>query len=195
MGSVRVGANLARAPISSTTEGPRAYVPLPLVRWHPGRVSDQRAWAISLTILATEAEADSDASAYRASRVLCAEPEHQGPCPTPWSITRIAVDDLEPPERDLWQDSADGPFSNEALSPTTACSWSPPHLCSHKSAERVVVSEIAEPVAATIWLMGTCERCGEQIVWDDGDWITLDGIVACAQGGGEHRLARVSRTD
>jgi hypothetical protein len=36
--------------------------------------------------------------------------------------------------------------------------------------------------------MGTCELCGEQIVWDDGDWITLDGIANCPRGS-EHRLA------
>jgi hypothetical protein len=36
--------------------------------------------------------------------------------------------------------------------------------------------------------VGTCELCGEQIVWDDGDWITLDGQASCP-GGSEHRLA------
>jgi len=41
--------------------------------------------------------------------------------------------------------------------------------------------------------MGTCELCGEQIVWDDGDWISLDGIAACTQGG-EHRLTRHGST-
>lgn len=29
---------------------------------------------------------------------------------------------------------------------------------------------------------------GEQIVWDDGDWITLDGRASCPRGS-EHRLA------
>jgi hypothetical protein len=37
--------------------------------------------------------------------------------------------------------------------------------------------------------MGECEACGQQIVWTDGDFITLDGQTSCPNGG-EHRLAK-----
>lgn len=42
--------------------------------------------------------------------------------------------------------------------------------------------------------MGTCELCGEQIVWDDGDWITLDG-KATRPRGSEHRPAAAPGSD
>jgi hypothetical protein len=47
---------------------------------------------------------------------------------------------------------------------------------------------VATVASASVSGMGTCELCGEQIVWDDGDWITLDGR-GCPRAG-EHRLAR-----
>ena len=36
--------------------------------------------------------------------------------------------------------------------------------------------------------MGTCVHCGEQIVWHDDDWMTLDGRTFCPLGG-VHQLA------
>jgi len=44
-------------------------------------------------------------------------------------------------------------------------------------------------VTSTIRRVGTCKHCGEQILWDDGDWITLDGLVQCARSS-EHELIR-----
>jgi hypothetical protein len=63
-------------------------------------VNEQQPWAIRLTILASDAEAD--AIFERVSRVICADPDHDGPCLNPWSMTRIAVADLDSPERAAW---------------------------------------------------------------------------------------------
>jgi hypothetical protein len=68
-------------------------------------VSDQRAWAIRITILATESEADEVVDRIAAS--ICSAIDHPGPCATPWEIMRAPFDDLDEPERSTWLSSVE----------------------------------------------------------------------------------------
>lgn len=56
---------------------------------------------MSLTVLATDSEAREIAERF--SRVVCPDPEHDGPCVNPWSLTSLPVDNLDPAEPEAWE--------------------------------------------------------------------------------------------
>jgi len=63
-------------------------------------VTEQRPWAVRVTILASDNELD--AIVDRIGAAICSPPDHPGPCANPWSIVSIPVDDLDEPERSAW---------------------------------------------------------------------------------------------
>ena len=70
---------------------------------HHVDVDDKRVWAIKVFIEATEAEADEAVRAIGGA--LCAEQDHPGYCPVPWSTVLVALDDLNADERAEWSAS------------------------------------------------------------------------------------------
>ena len=69
------------------------------------RVSEQRPWAVRVTVLASDTELESIVD--RIGVAICAPPDHPGPCANPWSITSTPVDDLGEVERSTWLPSVD----------------------------------------------------------------------------------------
>jgi hypothetical protein len=63
-------------------------------------VTEQQAWAVQVTVLATRDQLD--AIVDRMGEAICTRPDHPGPCDTPWDITYTAVDDLDVTNREAW---------------------------------------------------------------------------------------------
>jgi hypothetical protein len=68
-------------------------------------VNGQRAWAVRVTVLATDADIDDVTD--RLGLALCPDPDHSGGCPNPCEITTAAVDDLDEPDRSSWMATAE----------------------------------------------------------------------------------------
>ena len=68
-------------------------------------MTEQRPWAIRLTVLASEAELE--AIVERIGAAICGAADRPGPCANPWSIESTQVDDLDDPERSTWLPSVD----------------------------------------------------------------------------------------
>jgi len=68
-------------------------------------VTEQRPWAIQLTVLASDAELGSIID--RIGAAICSPSDHPGPCVNPWSVTSAPVDDLEDDQRSAWMLSLD----------------------------------------------------------------------------------------
>jgi hypothetical protein len=68
-------------------------------------VNEQRAWAVRVTVLATDADIDDITD--RLGLALYPDPDHSGRCPNPWEITTAAVDDLDEPDRSSWMATAE----------------------------------------------------------------------------------------
>jgi hypothetical protein len=64
-----------------------------------GEVSagERQPWRVELVILASAEEVQ--AVAARIGEVVCLPPDHPGACETPWTLTTVAVADLDEPER------------------------------------------------------------------------------------------------
>ena len=59
--------------------------------------AEREAWRVELVVRASPEELD--AITERIGQVVCVPPGHEGPCPTPWTLTTIPVTDLDEPER------------------------------------------------------------------------------------------------
>jgi hypothetical protein len=59
-------------------------------------VTEQRPWAVRLTLLASDTELESIIN--RIGAAICSPPDHPGPCPNPWSVLSTPVDDLDDDE-------------------------------------------------------------------------------------------------
>jgi hypothetical protein len=68
-------------------------------------VAEQRAWAVRVTLLASDTELESIVD--RIGEAICLPLDHSGPCASPWSIISTPVDDLEDAERSTWLPSVD----------------------------------------------------------------------------------------
>jgi len=68
-------------------------------------VTEQRPWAVRVTILASDTELESIVD--RIGAVICSPPDHSGSCANPWSIISTPVDDLEDDDRSTWLPSVD----------------------------------------------------------------------------------------
>jgi hypothetical protein len=66
----------------------------------------RQVWRISVVIEATAEQQDAAVEAI--DRTLCADENHAGFCPVPWTLLRCRRDDLDPDER-AWQ----GDFDDE----------------------------------------------------------------------------------
>lgn len=58
---------------------------------------EQQEWLLKIVVRASEAEVERIAD--RVGEAICVPPDHEGPCDTPWTLVRTAVDDLDEPER------------------------------------------------------------------------------------------------
>jgi hypothetical protein len=63
--------------------------------------AERTVWQISALIHATEKEADQAAEAI--GRALCPDPDHQDPCPVPWTLVGCRFDEMDDEERASWQ--------------------------------------------------------------------------------------------
>ncbi|MCW2673472.1 MAG: hypothetical protein JWP14_2061 [Frankiales bacterium] len=61
------------------------------------RLMGQREWLVQVVLRATDDEVTQVVE--RLGEVICVPADHDGPCRTPWTLTRCPVDDLEEPER------------------------------------------------------------------------------------------------
>lgn len=61
---------------------------------------------MQIVVRATDAEAE--AIADRLGEVVCTPADHDGECRTPWTLTRVLVDDLNEPERSAKRELLDG---------------------------------------------------------------------------------------
>ncbi|WP_432837867.1 hypothetical protein [Dactylosporangium sp. CA-092794] len=68
-------------------------------------MTEQRPWAIRVTLLASDTELESIVN--RIGAAICVPPDHPGPCANPWSVISTPVDDLDETERSTWQPSVD----------------------------------------------------------------------------------------
>jgi hypothetical protein len=57
----------------------------------------RRVWHVTAVIEASAQDADAAAEAI--ARALCPDPDHEGPCPLPWTIMLCEV---EEPDRSRW---------------------------------------------------------------------------------------------
>lgn len=58
---------------------------------------EQRDWLVQVALRATEDEAEQVVE--RIGEVICVPADHDGRCVTPWTLVRVAVDELDEPER------------------------------------------------------------------------------------------------
>jgi hypothetical protein len=60
-------------------------------------MAEQKLWLIQVLVTADEEQVEGIND--RVGEAICVPPEHDGPCITPWTTLRVAVDDLDEPER------------------------------------------------------------------------------------------------
>jgi len=60
-------------------------------------MAEQKLWLIEILVTADEDEVETITD--RLGAAVCVPPDHEGPCSTPWTTLRVAVDDLEEPRR------------------------------------------------------------------------------------------------
>jgi hypothetical protein len=68
-------------------------------------VTEQRPWAIQVTLLASDAELGPIVD--RIGAAICAPHDHVGSCVNPWSVISTPVDDLDDAERSTWLSSVE----------------------------------------------------------------------------------------
>jgi hypothetical protein len=68
-------------------------------------VTEQRPWAVRVTLLATDTELESVIG--RIGAAICSPADHPGPCANPWSIISTPMDDLDDEERSTWLPSVE----------------------------------------------------------------------------------------
>ena len=58
---------------------------------------EQKLWLVEVLVTADEEQIE--AITDRLGTAVCVPPDHDGPCGTPWTTLRVAVDDLDEPRR------------------------------------------------------------------------------------------------
>ncbi len=64
-------------------------------------MSDQRLWAVRVILEGDETSVEEAQEAI--ARALCPDENHPGPCPTPWTMITVRLDELDQKEQREWQ--------------------------------------------------------------------------------------------
>jgi hypothetical protein len=63
----------------------------------------QKLWEISVEVIATEAEMHEIKA--RIAATICEDPHHNGPCKTPWILTSVDEESLDPEDVQNWKEA------------------------------------------------------------------------------------------